>query len=624
MGIQGLARFIDDHGAILTDDQFRNSKLIIDGTYLYHSLYFNSCVDQQHGGDYDDFEDQVCKFFKALRDCGIEPYVIIHGGSDFSDKKFETQLHHVQSRINTANNLSKGLQGSGLLPILIKQVFKQVLSSLKVPFAQCIFEADQEIASLAERWNCPVMSNNSDFYIFDIQAGYLPFFHFQWQNASTQRWSSQNYIPCKRYTTTSFCRHFNINRQLLPVFAAIAGIDYVNLDKICFPIRWEDNLPMEPNRNPSKNPRADMLLKWLASFQEQQEALDNVPRLIVSRNNQHNMDSALQALSLSTETYQLQPGCLERFFIKDKAPDPSHLPDHLSVLPDWTLLPLMKGTLSSSIIHILQLRPVIQGVQVEDHSFPSGNNTSRPVRQVVFGLLLGERREVEEYDREGINLTSSMVKAILPRAAQQMQLDMLNQVLRLEVFLETLGVSQSTLNGLPSHLELPVAVTYYWLRHAHPQPDHPLLQALLLGLVYGELCRQRKTNDSSLFCVSGFIEEGPVLERLRGLIQRGASNLDLAVAHAYSQWQRCMRDVLDLNQLLCFPLPEPQIAWLYRGTLVHQLVDELRGVVTPDSLLMEDPSSGQLYRAMLEAILNSQETEFSDRGHRSFTFIDID
>ncbi|XP_029604661.1 protein asteroid homolog 1-like isoform X2 [Salmo trutta] len=602
MGIQGLARFIDDHGAILTDDQFRNSKLIIDGTYLYHSLYFKSCFDQKHGGDYDDFEDQVCKFFKALRDCGIEPYVIIHGGSDFSDKKFETQLHHVQSRINTANSLSKGLRGSGLLPILIKQVFKQVLSSLKVPFAQCIFEADQEIASLAERWNCPVLSNNSDFYIFDIQAGYLPFSHFKWQNASTQRGSSQRYIPCKRYTTTSFCRYFNINRQLLPVFAAIAGNDYVNLNKMGFPIRWEDKLPMEPNRRP-RVAFFNRLLDWLARFQEQQEALDSVPRLIGHGKN--NMDSALQALSLSTETYQLQPGCLEKFFIKGKAPDPGHLPDHLSVLPDWTLLPLMKGTLSSSIIHILQLRPVIQGVQVEDHSLPSGNNTSRPIRQVVFGLLLGESRAVKEYDRDGINLTSSMVKAILPSAAQQMQLDMLNQAphaVRLEVFLETLGVSQSTLNGVPPHLELPVAVTYYWLRHAHPRPDHPLLQALLLGLVYGELCRQRKSQ-------RGFIEEGPVLERLRRLIQRGARSLDKGVAHAYSQWQRCMRDGLDLNQLLCFPLPEPQIAWLYRGTLVHQLVGKLRGGVTPDSLLMEDPSSGQLYKNMLGSILNSQETE---------------
>ncbi|XP_055769926.1 protein asteroid homolog 1-like, partial [Salvelinus fontinalis] len=105
--------------------------------------------------------------------------------------------------------------------------------------------------------------------------------------------------------------------------------------------------------------------------------------------------------------------------------------------------------------------------------------------------------------------------------------------------------------------------------------------------------------------------EGPVLERLRGLIHRGARSPDLGVAHAFSQWQCCVRDGLDLNQLLCFPLPEPQCAWLYKGTLVHQLVGQLRGGVTPDSLLMEDSSSGQLYRAMLEAILNSQEAETS-------------
>lgn len=267
MGVSGLTSFIDDHGTFLTDYHFRNSKLVIDGSNLYHSLYFNSCLDQKHGGDYDDFEDQVCKFFKALRDCGIEPYVIIDGGSDFSDKKFETLLHRVQSTLNTANNLSKGLWGCGLLPILIKQVFKQVLSSLKVPFAQCIFEADQEIASLAQRWNCPVLSYDSDFYIFDIQAGYLPISHFKWHNASTQRWSTQNYIPCKRYTTTSFCRHFKINRQLLPVFAAITGNDYVNLDKMGFPIRWEDKLPMEPNRRPSKFEQITCIPKYTQLLQ---------------------------------------------------------------------------------------------------------------------------------------------------------------------------------------------------------------------------------------------------------------------------------------------------------------------------------------------------------------------
>uniref|UniRef100_A0A4W5K7C6 Uncharacterized protein n=1 Tax=Hucho hucho TaxID=62062 RepID=A0A4W5K7C6_9TELE len=598
MGVLGLTSFIKDNGVFLTDYQFRNSKLIIDGTNLYHLLYFNSRVDQQHGRDYDDFEDQVCEFFKALRDCSIEPYVIIDGGSDFSDKKFETLHHRVQSRINTANNLSMGLQRRGLLPILVKQVFKQVLSSLKVSYAQCIFEADQEITSLAQRWNCPVLYNDSDFYIFDIQAGYLPFSHFKWKNASVQRWSSQNYIPCKWYTTTSFCRQVNINRQLLPVFAVIAGNDYVNLHNMGFPIRWEDHSPMEPNRKPRV--AFNRLLKWLAPFQQQQEALDSLSLLI--GHGETNVDAALQALSLGIKTYQLPPDCLERFFNDGNAPDPGLLQNHLSVLPDWTLLPLMKGTLPSYIIYILKCWPVIQGVQLEDHSFPSGNTTSRPIRQVLYGLLLGERGEVEEYDREGRNhLAQSCTTA--------------SHSVRLKVFLETLGVSQSTLNSVPLNLGLPVAVTHYWLRHAHLRPDLPLLQAMLLGLV--------AANDSSPFCVSGFIEEGPVLERMRELIQRGARSLDLGVAHAYCQWQRCMKDCLDLNQLLCFPLPEPQSATqliqpsvvsllesrLYKGTLVHQLVAKLRGGVTPDSLLMEDSSSEQLYKAMLDAILNSQDTE---------------
>uniref|UniRef100_A0A4W5KWZ3 Uncharacterized protein n=1 Tax=Hucho hucho TaxID=62062 RepID=A0A4W5KWZ3_9TELE len=166
---------------------------------------FATGLDQSHGGDYDAFEDQVCKFFKALRDCDIDPFVIVDGGSDYTDKKFETLKERAQSRINRANSLSMGLQGSGgVLPTLIKHVFKQVLSSLKVPFAQCICEADQDIASLARSWNCPVLSNDSDFYIFDIQAGFLPTSHFHWQKVSVQRGSSIRYIPCKLYTTTSF------------------------------------------------------------------------------------------------------------------------------------------------------------------------------------------------------------------------------------------------------------------------------------------------------------------------------------------------------------------------------------------------------------------------------------
>ena len=59
---------------------------------------------------------------------------------------------------------------------------------------------------------------------------------------------------------------------------------------------------------------------------------------------------------------------------------------------------------------------------------------------------------------------------------------------RLQVCLETLGVEEETLEGVPAHLRLPVAVTCYWLRRASPEPT--VLKALLMVMVQGELNRR--------------------------------------------------------------------------------------------------------------------------------------
>ena len=58
---------------------------------------------------------------------------------------------------------------------------------------------------------------------------------------------------------------------------------------------------------------------------------------------------------------------------------------------------------------------------------------------------------------------------------------------RLGVLLEVLGVKESVLNPAPIHLRLAVAVTGFWLREAIPTPSQLQVQALVLGMVYGEL-----------------------------------------------------------------------------------------------------------------------------------------
>lgn len=55
------------------------------------------------------------------------------------------------------------------------------------------------------------------------------------------------------------------------------------------------------------------------------------------------------------------------------------------------------------------------------------------------------------------------------------------------MLLGTLSVLDDVLPAVPPHLSLPVCVMYFWRNNSKPKPNLPLVQAMLLGLVYGEL-----------------------------------------------------------------------------------------------------------------------------------------
>lgn len=51
-----------------------------------------------------------------------------------------------------------------VMPIITRDTFIAVLMEITIPFVVCDFEADIEIANLANQFNCPVLSDDSDFY----------------------------------------------------------------------------------------------------------------------------------------------------------------------------------------------------------------------------------------------------------------------------------------------------------------------------------------------------------------------------------------------------------------------------------------------------------------------------
>lgn len=469
MGVHGLTSYVEGNHHFFTDMRLRDCRLVIDGCSLYFRLYFNSGLDQAKGGDYDMFAMLVQQFFAALAECSVQPFVVLDGGMDHMDKKFKTLQERTQSKIHEAHSLSRGSNGS-VLPLLSRVVFTQVLSQLGVPLVQCMTEADFEIASLAKHWRCPVLSNDSDFYIFDLRGGYLPFTFFEWNNVSGK--ATERYIPARLFTVNRFCVNFNrMNKQLLPLFAVVAGNDYTP-DKIteAFFIRAElERVPT--GRRSGRGSRLEGFLLWLSRFTSPADALEEVLEILGGQRK----GNVRAQLSGGIQDYQLPcASILAQYFTSPQPalPNTQGLPVVLASKPEWLLRAVASGKLPSLVLDVLVLQKVMLIAQVENSQLPSSHVTSLSIRKTIYGLLLEESRHdsqrqqtvtqrgrgmgggdpnrqsqgkgqqngilyVEEYDRQDLNLKKNTVEAHLP-SVPQLNLTTLDKVRRQGYFTDLL------------------------------------------------------------------------------------------------------------------------------------------------------------------------------------------
>lgn len=99
-------------------------------------------------------------------------------------------------------------------------------------------------------------------------------------------------------------------------------------------------------------------------------------------------------------------------------------------IPDWMQLRVMQARLPGDTLDILLLHRLSLSTPVDHKDLPSVNLTSRPLRQVMYGLLLGKETsyKVEERDREGLQLKFIRIKPTFSRVAQQLQLNSLHEV----------------------------------------------------------------------------------------------------------------------------------------------------------------------------------------------------
>ncbi|XP_066483323.1 protein asteroid homolog 1 isoform X2 [Tiliqua scincoides] len=613
MGIHGLMSYVGEHKEFFVDLQLRNTKIIIDGSNLFHRLYFDSDLDMRRGGDYDSFTDIVHKFFETLALCNIQPYVVLDGGRDMWDKKLTTIKERMQDKIRSAYSLSRGGGGS-VLPLLTRDVFKQSLIQLQVPFVQCFSEADRSIVSLANQLNCPVLTTDSDFCIFDLSAGYCPLNYFQWRNICTGKDSKDCYIPARCFLLERFCRHFsNMNKTLLPLFAVVNGNDYISLPAM---ERFFSKVRLPVGRSSltgRKQVRIQGLLNWLSHFADPAEAVDNILQYL----QMHEKEKVRQILCSAMEEYEPSKVNLEDFFLNGV-----YEPEEAKKLelPQWILTALAKGLLAPFVSDALVLKRTFLHVQVENMQRHSAHATALPIRQTIYRLLNTPQNSLSaslseppvssifhESDRTQVVLKTSPVHAAaLPQnmCSDQYSLSTLNEVPfadRRTLLLETLEVTASVLEPAPSLLWLPIAVTCYWTRHSEPKVKLQHVKALLLGFVFGELHRTVHSPDPEV--PTSEVDAIVYDQFLKWKSQKSPTQgLELDTAHIFCQWQCCLQMGYYLNELLCTPLPEPDLSRLYTGTVVHRLCQDLKTSSIVENLLSTSPRMYQLYCNLVHVV----------------------
>ncbi|XP_016992037.2 protein asteroid [Drosophila rhopaloa] len=271
MGVRGLTSYIAQRAEIyLKPFELHSTALVIDGDNLSCNLYKDVTGSYSaFGGDYDDFYRAVVQFFQVLAECNIRPYVLMDGG--YEERKLRTVSTRLRGKITVIKKINPNASIT-LFPLHMKEVFVDAVRDCGVPVMRCVFEADDELAALARKLNCPVLSYDSDFYIHNVK--YIPLItltvkvltkqvkdkknHKQKDSRDLRRNEAKNvekrtksnkivggiqtseqvaspkgntktykYLDCCIYRVSHLCGRSTLSPEKLPLFAALLGNDYI-------------------------------------------------------------------------------------------------------------------------------------------------------------------------------------------------------------------------------------------------------------------------------------------------------------------------------------------------------------------------------------------------------------
>ena len=567
MGIRRLTQFIEENynwNKITISD----GKLVIDGNGLCYQLYSEN-HHWAYGGEYTEFYETVTKFFWNLRDINVEPIVLLDG-VDIDLTKAATVIERMERRnIITFRHMHKKryclcrtcVNGPSLLfviPLFTRMVFVDVLRDLGIKFCVADGEADPDLVALANYYQCPLLAADSDFFIYNVQCGYIP---FKRENAL---------VPIQpemeAYSVASFCKQFGFRDESFRFFLpAILGNDFMNA--ICF----------SGLDTPKAIIRRSYIMKTVSQFVNDLEVQNSYKRKLGT--------SYYKAQMMYESDIKLKS--FQEILFKTSY-------KFASSAPQWVLALYKNWRLTPNIINVIVNQHWICYTLVEDMCRRCAWSCSRRIRQYICGIAIGKQvKEIIRLDCRNKLLSSVILEPeFLSPQLYLVDIPSLSCEDRAQIF-STILHCRKMFDNLESCLDidaelenwkLVIAATRYWfLESADPAVDVDLAKALILLFV---------------------TRSGHVPERQKWMKKKrpfvGGDELNLAL-HCFAQWQCVYSDVLALNQLLMEPIADTvSIADLYCGSIVLRNYSYFcHGIDVERLMLKKNPHGRRFYRTLL-------------------------
>ncbi|KAI5481252.1 asteroid-like protein [Pseudohyphozyma bogoriensis] len=435
MGVHGFTSWVNKQSSLpttvvlpLDTPEPRPIPLVLDAlAFLYHT----ALVDTLRGGNYRQYQLTLRRYIEYWRTVGLEPIFVWDG--PFGASKLCTVLQRSEQNLAKSISYFRASDEQRATPFFQKLARRlpplstlAALDELRQLGVASYFaeeEADSPTAELAQRLNGFVVSNDSDYFIFNASCrGYVPLTAIEYgDNHSTylpaSLWpSSSPTIRLRVYHHQSIARLLSLPPPFLPILAALIGNDHADFAK-------EFALPGSKGPTfPGQMDAATILriARALEGFKtmpattlaEIQEVMSTVlPRLQRRPSDDVNIVTKLSRSALS---YALQPV---------DVPSPSFPlhplpPDSPATTTSKALYlnAFREGRIGTFTLSILKHGILNTSGSTDNPDFQAPAVTfGKPIRLWIYailkeaGLLLPPRVSVVEYDRKQDHVTAATV-----------------------------------------------------------------------------------------------------------------------------------------------------------------------------------------------------------------------